>query len=180
MMRKLIVFNQVSLDGFVADAKGDMSWAHKSDPQWIEYVSGNAGQEAELCFGRVTYDQMASFWPTPAAAQAMPAVAKGMNEARKVVFSRRLRSADWQNTRVVGDAAEGMKKLKEEQGPDLVLMGSASICAAVADLVDVWILAVNPLFLGEGKRQLTSKLPLHLVESRPFENGNVVLKYCAS
>jgi hypothetical protein len=53
-MRKLIVFNQVSLDGYFVDATGDMSWAHKDDPEWNAFASENASGGGELLFGRVS------------------------------------------------------------------------------------------------------------------------------
>ena len=76
-MAKLGVFNLVSLDGFIADRNGDMSWAHKDphDAEWNAFTSGNASGEGALVFGRVTYDLMVRWWPTPQAAQAMPVVA---------------------------------------------------------------------------------------------------------
>jgi dihydrofolate reductase len=180
-MRKLIVFNQVSLDGFIADANGDMSWAHKSDPEWIAFTSGNAKGGGELCFGRKTYDQMAGFWPSAEAKKTMPEVAKGMNELPKVVFSKKMRKAEWNNTRVFKDAVAGMKKLKAEQGHDLVIMGSGTVVAdlAAAGLVDTWQLAVNPVMLGSGKKQNASELSLKLAGVRKFKNGNVVLTYTA-
>ncbi len=66
-MPRLSVFNSVSLDGFIADAKGDMSWAHPraADAEWDAFVAGNASGGGVLVFGRVTYDLMAGFWPTP-------------------------------------------------------------------------------------------------------------------
>ena len=75
-MRKLGVFESISLDGFFTDATGDMSWAHTQDPEWNAFVSGNASGGGALLFGRVTYQQMASFWPTPQAAQMLPEVAR--------------------------------------------------------------------------------------------------------
>ena len=60
-MRKLLVYNQVSLDGFIADENGDMGFAHKSDPGWNQYVMQNAGSRGQILFGRITYDMMASF-----------------------------------------------------------------------------------------------------------------------
>jgi dihydrofolate reductase len=71
-MRKLIVFNSVTVDGYFTDMNGDMSWAHQQDPEWNEFVTGNAKSGGELLFGRLTYELMASFWPTPAAAQQFP------------------------------------------------------------------------------------------------------------
>jgi dihydrofolate reductase len=78
-MRGLIVFNHVSLDGYFVDKKGDMRWAHKQDPEWNEFVAANARGGGVLLFGRVTYEMMASYWPTPMAAQNSPAVAEHMN-----------------------------------------------------------------------------------------------------
>ena len=69
-MRKLMVFNMMSLDGFIADSQGDMSWARKHDQEWNAFSSQNASGEAVLVFGRVTYDMMASYWTTPAAARS--------------------------------------------------------------------------------------------------------------
>ena len=69
-MRKIVAFEQVSLDGFFVDAKGDMSWAHKQDAEWNAFTAGNASGNGALLFGRKTYDMMASFWPSPMAMQA--------------------------------------------------------------------------------------------------------------
>ena len=112
-MRKLTVFNQVSLDGFIADARGDMSWAHKDDPEWNAFAAENAGGEGVLVFGRVTYDLMVKYWPTPAALKNAPAVAAGMNRMQKVVFSRKMKEASWQNTTLVKrDIAAAVRHMK--------------------------------------------------------------------
>ena len=99
-MARLAVFNSVTLDGYFTDDKGDMSWAHKdpNDTEWNEFVSGNASGGGALLLGRVTYEMMAGFWPTPAAMEMMPAVAEGMNRMTKVVFSRTMKKASWANT----------------------------------------------------------------------------------
>ena len=121
-MRKLIVFNTVTLDGYFTDAKGDMSWAHKDDAEWNEFVAGNASGGGTLLFGRVTYELMASFWPTPLALKQYPVVAERMNNLSKVVFSRTLDHASWNNTKLVkGDLATEVRKLKEEAGQGIFL-----------------------------------------------------------
>ena len=182
-MRKLSVFNQVSLDLYIADREGDMSWAHKHDPEWDAWVTSNASGDGELLFGRVTYQQMASFWPTPTAREMMPVVAERMNQARKVVFSRGLRNAEWQNTRLIqSELGPAVEALKHEAGPDMVLMGSASIVRQLAelDLIDAYQLVINPLILGEGKSMfsgLKQRLGLKLVNTRGFQNGNLALTY---
>src|SRR5512140_3340541 len=100
-MRKLGVFESVSLDGYFKDASGGNRWMHRApDPEMQEFVAHNASGGGELLFGRKTYEEMVAFWPTPAAAQQMPVVAKRMGEATKHVVSRTLTSPGWQNVRV--------------------------------------------------------------------------------
>ncbi len=150
-MPKLVTYNTVSLDAFFTDASGDMSWAHKKDPEWQVFVSENAGGGGRLLFGRVTYDLMASFWPTPLAAQSNPIVVEKMNSLPKIVFSRTLDQASWNNTTLVkGDLTTEVRKLKREPGPNMTIMGSGSIVAQLADagLIDEYQIVVSPLVLG--------------------------------
>ncbi|MGO4396051.1 dihydrofolate reductase family protein [Variovorax sp. M-6] len=182
-MRKLTVFNNVSLDGYFTDARGDMGWAHKSDPEWTAFTRANAGQGGMLLFGRVTYEQMASYWPTPAAAEAMPEVARAMNAAPKLVFSTTLKEARWQNTRLIESGMlDAVRALKNESGPNLVVMGSGKVVAqlAGAKLVDEFQLVLNPLVLGAGRtlfEGIVERIALQLTDERRFRNGNVVLHY---
>jgi len=128
------MFNSVSLDGYFTSATGDMSWAHRYDPEWSAFVSGNASGDAALAFGRKTYDLMASYWPTPLAAKNNPGVAEAMNRFPKVVFSRTLDKAEWNNTKLVkGDLATEVRKMKREPGKDMVIMGSGSIVSQLAE-----------------------------------------------
>lgn len=182
-MRKLIVFNQVSLDGYFTDAKGDMSWAHKQDPEWLAFIDENAQGGGEALFGRKTYELMASYWPTPLAMQQAPVVAKAINEMPKVVFSKTLKKADWNNTRLVkrGLAAE-VRKMKNEDGPDIVIMGSGSIVSQLAQegLIDEYQIVVNPIVLGKGRtlfEGVKKKFGLNLTKTRTFKNGNVLMTY---
>ena len=185
-MRKLSIFNQLSLDGFFSDANGDMSWAHKSDPEWNAFTSQNASGSGVLLFGRVTYDMMAAWWPTPAAVQAMPAVAAGMNRMQKVVFSRTMKTASWQNTTLVKDDIAGaVRTMKAESGEGMVILGSGSIVSQLtqARLIDEYQLVVNPVVLGGGKSMfagLKDRATVRLTSMRPFKNGNVVLSYARS
>ncbi len=182
-MSKLTVFNQVSLDGYFADDNDDMSWAHKSDPEWDAFVAGNAKGGSKLLFGRVTYDMMAGFWPTPAARAMAPDVADGMNKTPKVVFSKSMTSASWSNTTVVsGDIVAAVRKMKTEPGGDMTVLGSGSIVAqlAAAGVVDEFNLVVNPLALGGGRTLFAGigeRLALKLTSTRSFTNGNVLLGY---
>lgn len=184
-MRKLIVFNHVSLDGYFVDQNGDMGWAHadQQDAEWNEFVTGNASGGGTLVFGRVTYEQMASFWPTPVALQMMPVVAERMNNLPKIVFSRTLDKATWNKTTLLKDnIVEEIGKLKQAPGDGMAIMGSGTIVAqlAQAGLIDEYQLVVNPIVLGQGRTLfdgLPAKLPLKLTQSRTFGNGNVFLCY---
>jgi dihydrofolate reductase len=183
MMRKVIVFNQVSLDGYFTDAKGDMSWAHKDDPEWLEFVNGNAKSGGEALYGRKTYELMASWWPTPMAMQQAPVVAKAMNDMPKTVFSKTLKKAEWNNTRLVkrGLASE-VRRMKSKAGPAIVIMGSGSIVAQLAKegLIDEYQIVLNPIVLGKGKTLFEGrkdKQGLKLTKTRTFKNGNVLLCY---
>ncbi len=181
-MRKLGVFNHITVDGYIADPGGDMSFAHHADdPEWQAFVSGNAsGGDAAFVFGRVTYDMMSSFWPTAAAKKSMPEVAKAMNAASKVVFSRKMKSASWENTEVVSrDIAKAVKALKKGKGPDLLIFGSGSIVGQLAEagLIDEYRLIVNPQALGTGKPMFATPVALKRTDLRAFKNGNVLLTY---
>jgi dihydrofolate reductase len=182
-MAKLIVFNQVSLDGYFVDAGGDMSWAHKNDAEWNAYAAENASGGGVLLFGRITYEMMASFWPSPAARQMNATVADQMNALSKVVFSRTLEAATWKNTRLIkSDIEAEVRRMKREGGRDMVVMGSGTIVSQLtrAGLVDRFDVVVNPLILGKGRSMfdgVTKKAELALKNTRVFKNGNVVLSY---
>lgn len=182
-MRQLIVFNQVTLDGFFTDPNGDMSWAHKTDPEWSEFTTTNASGGGVLLFGRVTYQMMASFWPTPAALQSMPEVARQMNSLPKVVFSKTLDQATWNNTTLMkGDIAAETRKLKNTPGDAMVIMGSGTIVSQWSQerLIDEYQVVVNPLVLGNGRTMfegVADRLQLRLIRTRTFGNGNILLCY---
>lgn len=176
-------FISLSLDGCYADADGDMSWAHTQDPEQQAFTNSNAKGGGRLVFGRTTYDMMAGFWPTPAAAQMMPEVAKGMNAMPKIVFSRKMKSADWANTAVQPDLIAGVRKLKADDGPPMVVLGSGSIVAQLieAGLLDELQVMLIPVSLGGGKRLFDGvrrKAGWQTVETRPFKgNGNTFIRY---
>jgi len=176
-MRKLIVFNQVSLDGYFTDADGDMSWAHKQDAEWNAFVAENARSGGELLFGRITYELMKSYWPTPAAAKAAPVVAEQMNNLPKIVFSRTLDKASWNNTKLVGgDLAAEIRKMKNEPGEQMVIMGSGTIVSQLTaeGLIDEYQIVVNPIVLAKGRTMfqgIKRKLNLKRTKTRTFGNG---------
>ena len=184
-MRKLVVFNHVSLDRYFVDENGDMSWAKADhqDAEWNAFVADNASGGGVLVFGRITYEMMASFWPTPFAIESMPVVAEGMNSMPKVVFSRTLDQASWNNTKLVkGDMAAEMRKMKKEPGEGMAIMGSGSIVSQLTQegLIDEYQVVVNPVILGKGRTMfegVKDKLNLKLTKTRAFGNGNVLACY---
>jgi dihydrofolate reductase len=173
----------VTLDGYFVDRDGDMSWAHKQDPEWTAFAAENAKGGGLLLFGRITYELMTRYWPTPLAAENNPVVADRMNNLPKVVFSRTLDKASWKNTQLVkGDVAAEVRKMKEEPGEDIAILGSGSIVSQLAPegLIDEYQIVVNPIILGKGRTMfdgVKESLPLKLTKTRTFGNGNVLLCY---
>jgi len=184
-MRRLIVFNNVTLDGYFVDTNGDMRWAHSGndDAEWNAFVAGNASGGGELLFGRITYELMAGYWPTPLAMKNDPIVAEGMNRMPKVVFSRTLDRASWSNTKLLkGDIAAEIRKMKNKPGPGMAILGSGSIVAQLAPegLIDEYQVVVNPVVLGKGRTMfdgIKERLNLKLTKTRAFGNGKVFLCY---
>lgn len=178
---KLVVFENLSLDGYFQDAAGDMSWAHVDDEEWRSFTEANAESGGMMLFGRKTYEMMKSFWPTPMAKQVMPKVADRMNSAEKVVFSKSLTNADWQNTRIERDAVAATQKLREGAAAHAVIMGSGEIVAQLvgAGLVDELMLAIHPLVLGRGRSLFANaeRSSFEHISTRTFRNGRVVLRY---
>ena len=184
-MRKLSVFNSVSLDGYFSGENGDLRWAHdaKPDKEFGSFVENNAKNGGELLMGRKTYDLMVKYWPTADARKNDPVVAERMNNLPKVVFSRTLDRADWNNTRVVkGDLAAEVRKMKEAPGEDMVILGSGSIVTALtkAGLIDEYQFVVVPVVLGKGRTMfegVSENVHLRQTKSKTFSNGNVFLSY---
>jgi len=183
-MRKLGVFNSISLDGYFTDKNGDLSWAHtRQDKEWTDFISSNASGDSEMLFGRVTYEMMKAFWPTPAAAEHMPAVANRMNSASKVVFSRSMKTSDWKNTRFFsGDIVKEVRRMKSLDGPDMIIMGSGSIVQQLADarLIDEYRFVLTPVVLGAGRTMfegINEQMQLERESTREFNNGNVLMQF---
>lgn len=181
-MRKLTMFNLITLDGYFAGENGDISW-HNVDEEFQELAIKVSGSGSTLVFGRTTYELMAGYWPTEEGLKDDPVVAAGMNKSDKIVFSRTLAKADWNNTRLVKDDMIGeIKRLKHQDGKDLSILGSGSVVAQCAkeNLIDEYNFMLNPIVLGRGKtlfEGLPDKLRLKLVSTRTFKNGNVYVKY---
>ena len=183
--RSLAVFNNVTLDGYFTGPGGDLGWAHlaAADPEFDAFVGENASGGGMLLLGRVTYDMMVKWWPTPMAMEQMPVVAEGMNRMPKLVFSRTMSRAEWSNTTVEkGDPVETVRRMKAAAGSDMTILGSGSIVAqlAGAGLIDEYQVVMNPVALGKGRTMFEgvgAPVRLRLTRSRIFRQGKVFLSY---
>jgi dihydrofolate reductase len=188
-MRKVIMFNRVSVDGFFAGPNGEIDW-FIVDPELDKalHENGQPGTVAPdtVLLGRVTYQLFESYWPKVAADPNAPKeariIADELNQMTKVVFSRTLKGVSWKNTKLVkGDVAKEVGRLKQEKGSDILIFGSGTIVQQLtaAGLIDEYLFAVTPVILGVGKPLFTGvkKLNLELLEARDFKSGNVLLHY---
>lgn len=181
-MRKLFSFNMVTLDGLFEGPNHDINW-HNVDNEFNEFAIEQTQTIGTLVFGRVTYELMASYWPTPAAQADDPEVAHLMNTLPKVVVSRTLEKADWQNTRLIREnVAQEIQTLKEQPGNDLAVFGSADLLSFLMrmNLVDEHRVMVAPIVLGRGTplfKNLEQTVKLSLVGTRLFKSGNILLTY---
>ena len=190
-MRKLMMFDNVSADGFYAGTDGGLDWVTQ-DPEQHAAAAAALPDTDTVLFGRKTYAQFASFWPHAldggaphggSDAPAMRAIAKFLNDATKLVFSTTLTEAPWRGTRILPaiDARE-LAALKAGPGKSMILFGSGSIVAQLSELglIDEYQIVVNPILLGRGQGWapgLASRVKLQLVESRAYGSGNVMLRY---
>jgi len=181
-MGKLSVFNFVTLNGFFEGPNRDIGW-HRHGAEENEYAAEGLASENTLLFGRVTYEMMASYWPTPMAIKNDPTVAEGMNKGDKIVFSRTLKKTEWINTRLVKhDIVEEVRKIKLTHEKDMTILGSGSIVTLFAEhgLIDQYQIMVDPVVLGDGTplfKGISHKLDLKLTNTRTFRSGVVMLSY---
>ncbi|HZS56770.1 MAG TPA: dihydrofolate reductase family protein [Bryobacteraceae bacterium] len=183
-MRRLIVFNNMTVDGYFAGPNGDINWFRDHrDIDFDAFTANDADAGLVLVFGRVTYDLMRSYWPTERALQEDPAVARRMNTLPKIVFSRTMNDTAWSNSTLLkGDVAPELARLKKQGGGDLLILGSGSVVTqcAEAGLIDNYQIVVQPIATGSGQtlfEGLTKHLELRLVETRKLGNGNVFVSY---
>ncbi len=183
-MRQITAFNFLTLNGYFKGLNEDISW-HRHGEEEAEFA-GDAAKSSKpnaLLFGRVTYQMMASFWPTEMGRKANPKVSEGMTESPKIVFSNTMNSATWENTRIIrGDLISEAKKLKASEGQDITILGSGSIVRQLAqhDLIDHYTFMVDPVALGDGStifQGLTHNVDLELISSKAFKSGVLLLNY---
>lgn len=179
------MWNVITLDGYFEGKQNwDLPFHEVVWGQELEQLSLDQLHAADyLVFGRVTYEGMAAYWTNPEAAIAEQEVAKLMNSLPKLVFSRTLTSADWNNTTIIRDnAAVEIEKLKQEGGKDMYVFGSAILSETFIneDLFDEYRIGIAPVILGSGRplfRQGMASHQLSLISTQPLTTGGVVLRY---
>jgi dihydrofolate reductase len=179
IMRKIFLFMNVSLDGYVADTNHDISLFHND----FEAFSSEESKEVDtLLFGHNTYEMM-KFWSTPQAEELQPEIARFMNEKSKVVASHKPFEPGWRNVTVISDdVVEAVKKLKEQSGKTIAIFGSNNLCVSLmqAGLIDEFQIVVNPMVFGDGVslfEGLPEKANLTLKETLKLKSGAVILTY---
>jgi dihydrofolate reductase len=183
-MRKLSSFTFITLNGFYKGLN-DQITSHKeiSGHEENKYSLDSVKSDNMLLFGRVTYDMMAKWWPSEEAKKQMSEMAEGMNKADKVVFSRSLQHAQWENTKVIsGDLVAEVNKLKQEAQKDMTILGSGSVLTQLAehDLIDEFKIMIDPLVIGAGTtlfKDISKKLDLKLISGKSFKSGAVLVRY---
>jgi dihydrofolate reductase len=181
-MRKVFAFEVASLDGYYVGPNQEFDWP-VVDREFDEFSLRQLEEVDTLLFGRVTYEMMASYWPTPEAREGDPRTAAAMNDLPKLVVSRTLDKVEWENSTLVrGDVAEELTRLKQQPGRDIAIFGSFDLTVSLlrAGLVDELRIMVSPLLLGDGLslfRTASGRTSLKLLDVRRFDSGNVLLTY---
>lgn len=153
-MRKVILSNAVTLDGFFEGPNKELDW-QIVDEENKKYAIDLLSNVDALLFGRVTYQLMADYWPAaatnPSISKSELEIADKMNNLPKIVFSKTLQEVKWNNSRLVKEnSAEEISKMKQQSGKDMAIFGSGSIVSTFMQhgLIDEYRIIVNPVVLG--------------------------------
>ncbi len=183
-MRKVIVSEFLTLDGMMSDPKDEMEWVLNTFNEEMGQEIRAQQQETEtILLGRITYEIMASYWPTADPATEDPKMIEHMNNTPKIVFSKTLQKTVWSNTKVMHTiSTEEINKMKLQPGKNIVVIGSASVAQTLTNLglVDEYQLLLHPVVLGSGKflfANLQERRKLRLLEHKILSNGVLSLRY---
>ena len=190
------MFNRVSAEGSFATADGKLDWV-VPEPELDKAASEGLSGTGTIMFGRRTYEMFESFWPHAlddsgtAADPHSPgrrtpelrAMAKWINEATKLVFSKSRKEVTWKNSRLLREIVpREIEAMKQQPGGDIMIFGSGSVVSQLTQhgLIDEYQLIVGPILLGSGKPLFTNiskSLRLELKEATKYPLGNVKLRY---
>jgi dihydrofolate reductase len=184
-VRKLKIMEHISLDGVIQHSADDGDFPYSD---WTAPYRTPAGRDAlvaahggsfDLLLGRRTYDAWSGLWPK---APGSP-IADGLNAAKKYVVTHRPESLEWGPFEAVGpDIVEGIRRIKSQDGPDLVLWGSSTLTSTLLEhgLADEALLVVYPVLLGTGKRFFAERTParsFELVNTQMMPTGVILNHY---
>jgi dihydrofolate reductase len=180
-MRKLVVWNLMTLDGYFEGTKPwDIEFHNLAWGPELQKYAEELGEEGDLLvFGRKTYEGMAAYWPT---AENEEKIKTYMNAIAKIAVSRTMKQADWNNTRVVSDPVSEFKKLKAGDGKTIFIFGSAELADSLLKegLVDEIRICLVPVILGGGNphfKPAKEQLTLKLIASSATNGGALILRY---
>jgi dihydrofolate reductase len=179
-MKKIIMSNLVSLDGYFAGPNGELDW-FVVEEEFFSYAKILLNSADELLYGRITYEHMAAYWPD--ATENDPGITHKMNHLSKIVFSKTLKTVEWNNSRLVKNIdPQEIAEWKLQPGKDMVIFGSGVIVSAFAKLglIDEFRFVVNPVILGEGMplfTGLSDTIKLTMLKSQVLSSGVVILYY---
>ena len=195
-MRRIVIFDRVTADGYFATEDGKLDWAVPDDELDKAAMQGPQVFDTIL-FGRRTYEMFEKFWPhalddrgtasdphhAGRRSSELRAMAVFLNETPKVVFSKTLEKVTWSNSRLVRqlDPRE-VEAMKRQPGKDMIMFGSGSIASQLTQhgLIDEYQLIVNPVLLGRGRPLLSGvskSTRVRLLEAKTYPSGNVKLRY---
>ena len=184
-MRRLRIVEHISLDGVIQHSADDGDFPYSNwttpyrTPAGRDAVTAALGERFDLLLGRRTYDIWSGFWPR---APRGP-MADGLNAATKHVATHRPESLKWGPFEGLGpDIVEGVRRIKSQDGPDLILSGSSTLTSTLLEhgLADEVLLIVYPVLLGVGKRLLAEGTPacsLELLGTEAMPSGVILSSY---
>jgi dihydrofolate reductase len=195
-MRRIVMFNNVSADGYFAAPDGNLNWVIQDDEVFKTSRKNNADIDTML-FGRRTYDLFEAFWPNALdgsstspdphhpghRSEAIHDMAVWINEAKKVVFSRSRKDVTWKNSHLVHELdPKKIEAMKNEPGKDMMVFGSGSVVSQLTQhgLIDEYDFVVSPILLGGGRTMLNDvakSVKLELLDEKKFRSGCVMLRY---
>ena len=188
-MKKIIVSEHVTLDGFVAGLNGEMDWI-KLDNEMFDLVNEFTIKADTALYGRVTYEMMEAYWPTaadkPNATKHDIDHSNWYNKSEKVVLSKTMKDVKRDKTTFISNnAATEIERIKNQSDKNIMVFGSPSIVHLLMqhNLIDEYWLFINPVILGEGIPMfegLSNKTSLELVASKAFSCGVVGMNYKVS
>ena len=187
-MRKLVIMEHISLDGVIQQSADGGNFPYSDwtapyrTPAGRDAILAAQGRSFDLLLGRRTYDMWSGYWPKAPSSL----MSDGINAARKYVATHRPESLAWGPFQSLGpDIVEGIRRIKAQDGPNLILWGSSTLTSMLLEhgLADEVLLAVYPVLLGTGKRFFAEDTPprsFELVSTQRTPTGIILNIYKAA